>query len=102
MLHYKIESVILVVMDLSLTSLPQTLPRENAVKLELEQGVILFRASSAVQKRIEELLEKQKAQQLSLLEESELDAFEEIDDYLSHVNRLLRNSIENGEISLAS
>ena len=89
-------------MNVTLTSLPETLPLENAVELVLEQGVIIFRASSVVQNHIEELLERQKAGELSAREENELNAFEEIDDYLSHVNRLIRNSTENGEVSLAS
>ena len=79
-------------MNVTFNSLPQTLPRENAVKLELEQGVIIFRASSNVQERIEELLEKEKTASLTPKEIQELNAFEEIDDYLSHVNRLIRNT----------
>ena len=89
-------------MNVTLTRLPETLPLENAVELVLEQGVIIFRASSVVQNHIEELLDRQKAGGLSAREENELDAFEEIDDYLSHVNRLIRNSTENGEVGLAS
>lgn len=89
-------------MNVTLNSLPQTLPRENAVELVLEQGVIIFRASSMVQNHIEELVDRQKSGLLTANEISELDAFEEIDDYLSHVNRLIRNSSENGEVSLAS
>ena len=89
-------------MNVPMTSLPETLPRENAVELVLEQGVIIFRASSMVQSQIEELVDKQKAGSLSPREEKELDAFEEIDDYLSHVNRLIRNSNENIEVGLAS
>ncbi len=89
-------------MNVSLNSLPQTLPRENAVKLELEQGVIIFRASRAVQVRIEELLEKEKIASLTPEEIQELNAYEEIDDYLSHVNRLIRNSDEFGEVNLAA
>jgi hypothetical protein len=89
-------------MNVSLNSLPQTLPRENAVKLELEQGVIIFRASRAAQVRIEELLEKEKIASLTPEEIQELNAYEEIDDYLSHVNRLIRNSDEFGEVNLAA
>jgi len=88
-------------MNVTLNSLPQTLPRENAVELVLEQGAIIFRASSTVQKHIEELVDRQKSGRLSESEEFELNAFEEIDDYLSHVNRLIRNSTENGEVGLA-
>ena len=89
-------------MNVTLTSLPQSLLRENAVELVLEQGVIIFRASSMVQNHIEELVDRQKSGLLSSEEERDLDAFEEIDDYLSHVNRLIRNSSENGEVGLAS
>ena len=88
-------------MNLTFNSLPQILLRENAVKLELEQGVIIFRASTAVQKRIEELLEKERISSLTPAETEELDAYEEIDDYLSRVNRLIRNSAENSEVNLA-
>jgi uncharacterized protein YnzC (UPF0291/DUF896 family) len=89
-------------MNVTLNSLPENLPRENAVKLELEQGVIIFRASSTVQKRVEELIEKEKSAALSPEELSELNSYEEIDDYLSHVNRLIRNSKELGEVNLAA
>ena len=89
-------------MNVTLNSLPQTLPRENAVKLELEQGVIIFRASDRVQERVEELLEKEKAVSLTTEETQELNVYEEIDDYLSHVNRLIRNSAENLEVNLAA
>jgi hypothetical protein len=89
-------------MNVTLSSLPQALPLENAVKLVLEQGVIIFRASTAVQTHIEDLLERQKMGKLSAAQEAELDGLEEIDDYLSHVNRLIRNSTEGGEVSLAS
>lgn len=71
--------------------LPTTLPIEGAVRLELEEGVPVFRVSNSVQSRIEELLFKQKERPLNLEEEQELDGYEEIDDYLSFVNRAMRN-----------
>lgn len=89
-------------MNITFNSLPQNLLRENAVKLELEQGVIIFRASSSVQKRIETLVEKEKRAFLTNEETEELDAYEKIDDYLSRVNRLIRNSTENNEVNLAA
>ncbi len=102
MLQYQGHSAILDEMNVTLNSLPQTLPRENAVELVLQDGVIVFRVSPMVQNQIEELVERQKTAGLSPHEENELDAFEEIDDYLSHVNRLIRNSNENGEVGLVS
>jgi hypothetical protein len=74
-----------------LHSLPLTLPREGAVQLELEEGVLIFRVSDAVQDHIESLLNKQRDAVLSPNEAEELGQYEDIDDYLSFINRLLRN-----------
>ncbi|MEA5471257.1 hypothetical protein [Spirulina sp. 06S082] len=74
-----------------LDRLPASLPLDGAVRLELEEGIPILRASNTVQNRIEELLEKQKATPLSSEEETELDCYEEIDDYLSFLNRTVRN-----------
>ena len=51
----------------------------------------MFRATSTVQERIEFLLEKQGDTKLTKQEEQELDLYEEIDDYLSFVNRTIRS-----------
>jgi hypothetical protein len=74
-----------------LNTLPANLPMDGAIRIELVEGVPVFRASSAVNARIEELLTKQQRFSLSFEEEQELDCYEEIDDYLSFVNRLVRN-----------
>ena len=74
-----------------LDNLPKTLPIEGAVRIELEEGVPIFRATDAVRSRIEELLFKRRETPLSQEEEEELDSYEEIDDYLSFVNRTMRN-----------
>lgn len=71
--------------------LPDSLPVEGAVRLDLEEGIPIFRASSSVQERIEVLLSKQKTTLLNSDEEQELDRYEEMDDYLSFVNRTIRN-----------
>lgn len=71
--------------------LPTTLPLDNAVRIELAEGVPIFRATSTVQTRIESLLDKQKESPLTQTEEEELDLYEEVDDYLSFVNRVVRN-----------
>lgn len=85
-----------------LKRLPETLLRDGSVQLELEQGVVIFRASAAVQTRIAELLEKQQAGALTETEECELTDYEEVDDYLSHVNRLIRNLSSASEDNLAA
>ena len=73
-----------------LNHLPIALPIEGAVRIELEEGVPIFRASSLVCDRIEALLVQQEGL-LNPAEIEELDCYEEIDDYLSFVNRTIRN-----------
>ncbi len=74
-----------------LQNLPKSFPLEGAVRIELIEGVPIFRASSTVQERIETLLEKQQSSLLNSEEEQELDLYEEIDDYLSFLNRTVGN-----------
>ena len=74
-----------------LKSLPEGFSTEGAIRIELEEGVPIFRASSAVRSRIQDLLDRQQDTVLNLDEEQELDCYEEIDDYLSFVNRTVRN-----------
>jgi len=77
-----------------LQSLPAMLPLEGAVRIELEEGVPVFRASDAIRERVETLVAEQGRGGLSRAEEEELDRYEEIDDYLSFVNRVMRNVIQ--------
>lgn len=74
-----------------LENLRDTLPLEGAVRIELVEGIPMFRASTTVKNRIEELLDKQQNLPLNPDEEQELNIYEEIDDYLSFVNRTVRN-----------
>ena len=82
-----------------LSDLPATLPRKGAIEIELEQGVLIFRISQTAQSRIEDLLDKQRASQLTSAEEQELQQYEDIDDYLSYLNRLVRNLSQRAEVS---
>ena len=70
--------------------LPASLPGEGGISLELQEGVPILKASPTVQKRIEHLLRKQQEHSLSVPEQDELDSYEEIDDYLSLLNRITR------------
>ena len=76
---------------LKLSKLPDTLPRDGAINIEIEEGTPVLRATKAIQERVEELLDKQRASRLTKAEENELQQYEEIDDYLSFLNRLVRN-----------
>lgn len=77
-----------------LRALPTTLPLEGAVRIELEEGVLVFRASGSVQDRIEGLLLKEREVGLTVEEKEELDRYEEIDDFLSFINRVIRNLVQ--------
>ena len=72
---------------LRLHGLPVSLPRENTVEIEMEEGILIFRASKIAQPRIEQLLDKHREEKLTDLEETELDQYDEIDDYSSFLNR---------------
>ncbi|MEG4090180.1 hypothetical protein [Microcoleus sp. Pol12B4] len=74
-----------------LQNLRDTLPIEGAVRIELVEGIPIFRASTAVKNPIQELLDKQQTLPLNSDEEQELNLYEEIDGYLSFVNRTVRN-----------
>lgn len=67
------------------------MPREGAINIEFEQGLPILRIAQAAQDRIESLLNKQRESSLTAGEEIELQKYEEVDDYLSYLNRLIRN-----------
>ena len=75
-----------------ITALPKNLPLDGAIAITLQDGVMIFRASQNIQQRIENLLDKREEAPLTETEEQELDDFAAIDDYLSFVNRMIRNN----------
>jgi hypothetical protein len=78
----------------TLSDLPAAMRRDGVINLEIEQGVIILRASKSVQNRIQSLLRKQRNAKLTEAEERELQQYEQIDDYLSLLNRLSRNLVQ--------
>ena len=85
-----------------LTTLPKNLPLDGAIAITLQDGVMIFRASQNIQQRIENLLDKREKTSLTEIEEQELDDFAAIDDYLSFVNRMIRNNfLMASELSLS-
>ena len=72
---------------------PVTLPSEALVRIELQEGIPIFKATRSVQKRIELLLAEQRQEGLTTAEREELDGYEELDDYLSFANRVMRDLI---------
>ena len=80
-------------------NLPKNFPLEGVISIEIIEEIPIFRASFITKSRIEELLDKQEKISLSLEEEQELDFYEEIDDYLSFVNRTIRNlAVEQNQL----
>jgi hypothetical protein len=85
-------------MDLpNLEALALVLPLDNAVRIELREGLPMFRAPPQIQERIEELLDKQADGVLSAEDQREIVRYEELDDFLSLVNRLVRNAARVGD-----
>ena len=74
-----------------LSKFPTSLPQDGSINMVLEQGVPTFRASPAVVGRVAQLLGRERSGELSQAETDELERYEEIDDYLSHLNRVVRN-----------
>lgn len=84
------------------SDMPAALRRDGAINLEVEQGVIILRASKAVQDRIESLLNKEQTAKLTRAEKKELQQYEQIDDYLSLLNRLSRNLAQSKQAQEAA
>ena len=82
-----------------LSNLPASLPRGGAIEIELEQGALIFRASSTVQIQIKTLVEKERHSRLTPDEAQELRQDEELADYLSFLNRLTRNLAQESNTS---
>ncbi len=74
-----------------LEALLQSLPIDASVRIELVEGVPIFRAPPHVRARIEDLLDQREISTLSPDERQELIQFEELDEFLALVNRLVRN-----------
>ena len=77
-----------------LSGLPPSVPPDGLIRIEIQEGVPVFRASSYVQKRIDLLVHKQRESNLSKDEIDEIERYEEVDDYLSYVNRIVRNQLQ--------
>jgi hypothetical protein len=78
-------------LPLKLETLPSNFHKDGCISIELIEKVPIFRASNKVQNRIDYLLQKQHNFLLNIEEEQELNYYEQLDDYLSLVNRIIRN-----------
>jgi hypothetical protein len=80
-------------LPIKLERLPKTLPTEGAVRVELAQGVLVFRASRFFLERIEILTAKRDVAELSSEELQELQDYEELNNYLSWVNQAIVHTL---------
>lgn len=80
----------------TLDALPKNLPMDGSIGIDFAEGIPVLRASTAVQRRIEDLLDLQRQANLNASQSQELSAFAEMDDYLSFLNRVIRNLQETG------
>jgi hypothetical protein len=80
-----------------LGALLEDFPLEGAVRIEVEEGVPILRATASVRERIEELVSKERDAGLTAEEVEEFERYEELDDYLSLLNRLTRNLLQSRE-----
>ena len=71
--------------------------REGMIAFGMQDGIPVLRASDSFQQRIEVLLHKQQETALSDSEREEFESYEEMDDYLSLLNRITRNLFLEGE-----
>lgn len=75
----------------ALEALLESLPIDASVRIELVEGIPIFRAPPHVRARIEELLDQRETAALNADERQELIRYEELDEFLALVNRLVRN-----------
>lgn len=61
----------------------------GGIKLEKVEQYMLFKFTDELQSRMEELLEKKKADQLSYEEAAELEAIGELERIFTHINAML-------------
>ncbi len=76
---------------------PQLFPAEVSIRIEFNGEMPVMRASKSLQTRINQLLTKQQKSSLTRYEEVELGGYEQIDDFFSLVNRLIRNQMIRSE-----
>ena len=79
--------------SLSIPTMPITLPSDATVQIRVIEGIPVMKATQAVQTRINLLIDMERVATLSTSERNELDSYEQLDDYLSFMNRVVRNLI---------
>ena len=77
---------------LNLHRLPNSLPSEGSIGIELVKGLLVFRISTKIQEPIETLIAQKTESALTSEEETELDQYQQLVDYLNLVNETMRKA----------
>jgi len=77
---------------LNLHRLPNSLSIEGSIGIELVKGLLLFRISTKIQERIETLIAQKTESALTSEEETELDQYQQLVDYLNLVNETIKKA----------
>jgi hypothetical protein len=77
---------------LNLHRLPNSLPSEGSIGIELVKGLLVFRISTKIQARIETLIAEKTESALTSEEETELAQYQELVDYLNWVNETIKKA----------
>ena len=79
-------------MLLNLHRLPNSLPSEGSIGIELVKGLLVFRISTKIQERIETLTAQKTESALTFEEATELEQYQELVDYLNLVNETIKKA----------
>jgi hypothetical protein len=77
---------------LNLHRLPNSLPREGSIRIELVKGLLVFRISTKIQERIETLIAQKTESAVTSEEATELDQYQLLVDYLNLVNETIKKA----------
>jgi hypothetical protein len=77
---------------LTLHCLPNSLPSEGSIGIELVKGLLVFRISTKIQEPIETLIAQKTESALTSEEATELEQYQELVDYLNLVNETMRKA----------
>lgn len=79
-------------MLLNLHRLPNSLPSEGSIRIELVKGLLVFRISTKIQERIETLIAQKTESALTSEEATELEQYQQLVDYLNLVNETIKKA----------
>jgi len=77
---------------LNLHRLPNSLPSEGSIRIELVKRILVFRISTKIQERIETLIAQKTESALTTEEATELEQYQQLVDYLNLVNETIKKA----------